>query len=50
MPGLLVVKHVFKDGRYVEQSRTPADLVPVGAAVLSEEFDFADGVVLEPGE
>ncbi|MBX7434457.1 hypothetical protein JDV09_20480 [Mycobacterium sp. Y57] len=42
------VQHVFTDGRYVEQAHVPADEVPAGATVLSENTDFAEGRLLEP--
>ncbi|MBX7453109.1 hypothetical protein GR927_34460 [Mycolicibacterium sp. 3033] len=42
------VHYVFSDGRYVEQSRRPADEVPEGTTVLPEGTDFAEGLVLEP--
>lgn len=44
------VQHVFNDGKYVEQSRRPAEEIPGGTTVLAEDTDFADGLVLEPRE
>lgn len=42
------VQHVFKDGKYVEQSRTAIDQPPAGTTVIKGDIEFTDGLVLEP--
>lgn len=42
------VLHRYRDGKYVEASRTPAANRPAGEVVLDEKTDFFSGAVLEP--
>ena len=42
------VRHVFNGERYVESERLPAEPVPSGTPVLSDDFTFEDGIPLTP--
>ncbi len=42
------VTHTFDGTEYVEQERVSGDEAPDGVRVLTGEFTFEDGAILEP--